>query len=273
MNRISVLFLIPVFTLLLSCKNDPKSANAADVQHASPAILQGHWIAMDFCSRAKQYGSVLAALNNSHAPYAFALSFKEDQPDSVTCYNGFEMWKSGVKFNVDTLEMKEARPGKSIFMVYDPKSKDLTMFDPTNEGSAQMDRFIKSKAESPNGYKAFTTALNHSLFEGYFFPIGKKVEKAVQFSPDGNIADFADYDRYLPCTGGDCFLLGDQMDVITLAVNKDKESKKMFGFKYSANGDTLSFYQLIPSATEKSAQVGKVAYRFLKKMPEPPAKK
>jgi hypothetical protein len=77
----------------------------------------------------------------------------------------------------------------------------------------------------------------------------------------------------LPCTGGDCFLLGDQMDVITLAVNKDKESKKMFGFKYSANGDTLSFYQLIPSATEKSAQVGKVAYRFLKKMPEPPAKK
>ncbi len=42
----------------------------ADITH-----LTGHWIAMDFVSRANQYGSVLGAMNNAHAPYAFTVTF------------------------------------------------------------------------------------------------------------------------------------------------------------------------------------------------------
>ncbi len=274
MNRITVLFCISVFTILFACKNDPNSATATpDIQHASPALLEGHWIAMDFCARANQYGSVLGALNNAHAPYAYAYTFSANDPDSVTCFNGFESWKCAVKYSLDTIEIKEARPGKSIFMVYEPNSKDMNTYDGTNDRGTELDRYIKSKSNSPNGYLAFTTALNHNLFEGNFFPVGKNVEKPVQFTPGGYILEFPDYDRYLPCTGGDCFLLGDQMDVLTLANTKDKSSKKFFGFKYSAKNDTLSIYKLNESATEKSATVGALAYRFIRKMPEPAKQK
>lgn len=268
MYRISVLFVISVFALLFSCKNDPNSSTP-EVQHADPNIMEGHWIAMDFCARANQYSSVLAAMNNGHVPYAYAISFSASQPDSVLCYNGFESWKLAVKYNVDTIEIREARPGKSIFMIYSPSAKELTMFDATNDRGAQLDRFIKSKAGSPNGYTAFSTALNHNIFEGVFTPVGKKVDKPVQFSPGGYILDFPDYDRYMLCTGGDCFLVGDQMDVVSFANTKDKNSLKMFGFRYSTKGDTLNIYNLIESQTEKSATVGKIAYQFLRKIAEP----
>jgi hypothetical protein len=253
--------------LFISCKNDPAANNGAVVplEHANPVNLAGHWIPIDFCARANQYQSVLKAMNNAHLPYTYAITFSVDQPDSVTCYNGFETWKLAAKINVDTIELLEARPGKSVYLVYDPASKDITMFDGTTNAGTQMDRMIKSKANSPTGYLAFTTALNHNLFEGNFFPIGQKTDKPVTFTPGGYIMNFEDYNRYAPCTGGDCFMMGDVMDVVTFATTKVKDSQKLFGFKFSNNGDTLSFYNLKISDTEKAAQLGGVAYRFLRK--------
>src|SRR5690606_39026206 len=102
-----LLFSILLLALICTaCKRDSKTAGAtAATLTASPALLGGHWIAMDFRSRANQYGSVRQAMNNAHLPYAYAMTFNPGQPDSVTCYNGIETWTLPVKYNADTLEL------------------------------------------------------------------------------------------------------------------------------------------------------------------------
>ncbi len=264
------------FILLLAfccsaCKSDTKTPDsAAATVTASPALLGGHWIAMDFCSRANQYGSVLQAMNNAHLPYAYAITFNPGQPDSVTCYNGLESWNLPVRYNADTLELVGARPGKSVFLVYDSQQeKDITMFDATT-GQVQLDKFIKSKAEAKNGYAAFQVALNHNVLGGLFTPLSKGASGDVQFTPAGLIQGLKDYDRYELCTGGDCFVAGQAVDVVTFFNSKVENSNKFMGYRFSAQNDTLTILRLENTNPEEKGayKVNGAAYKFLRKKPK-----
>ena len=270
-----------LFSILLlafffsACKQDSKTADTkVAVLTASPDLLGGYWIAMDFCSRANQYGSVLQAMNNAHLPYTFAMTFNPGQPDSVTCYNGVETRKLHVKYNADTLELVGARQGKSIFLVYDSQQeKDLTMFDATT-GQVRLDKFIKSNAEVPDGYAAFLVALNHNVLGGVFTPSGKGATGDVQFTPGGFIQGLKDYDRYALCTGGDCFVAGQAIDVATFSNSKVENSDKLLGYRFSAQNDTLTFMNLLNTNPEEKGayKANGVAYRFVRKK-IPPASK
>jgi hypothetical protein len=264
------IFLLSVF--FIACQQDSKNADAKPTSKtASPEILNGHWIAMDFCSRANQFGSVLAAMNNAHKPYAYALTFNPSQPDSVTCFNGIETWNLLVKYKSDTLELVGARQGKSIFLVYNslaPKDNDITMFDVT-QGSARMDKFIKSKGNVKDGYQAFLLALNHNVFGGVFLPAKKGGGDKIQFAPDGSITGFKDFDRYEICTGGDCFVAGQDIDVVTFSNSKIENSEKLFGYRFDAPNETLTIFNLInKNPGEKGAfTIGNEAYKFVREKP------
>ena len=260
---------------LFACKQDPKNAgqNAAPShiqpgEQANPTVLAGHWIALDFCSFANQYGSVLQAMNNSHLPYAYAITFNPAKPDSAFCYNAFESWTLPIHYKADTLELVGARQGKSIFLVYHSNmEKDITMIDPTGE-RVQMDRFIKSKAGTVDGYSAFVTALNHHLFNGVFTPIGKGAAAPVSFTPGGFLQGLKGYDRYKVCTGGDCFVAGQEIDVVSLYDSKDEaKTTKFFGYRYNGQNDTLTFFNLVNSnPNEKGAyKVAAPAFKFSRK--------
>jgi hypothetical protein len=241
-----------LFVFCSACKRDSKTADTNTVSlTASPDLLAGHWIAMDFCARANQYGSVLQAMNNAHLPYAFAITFNPGQPDSVTCSNGMETWSLPVKYNVDTLELAGAVQGKSIFLLYDSnKEKDLTMFDVTS-GQAYLDKFIKSKAGTQDGYTAFLVALNHNLFNGLFTLQGKGATGDVIFTPGGFIQGLKDYDRYEVCTRGDCFVAGQAIDVVTFSNSKIENSAKMLGYRFDAQNDALTIFNLVNSKPEE----------------------
>ncbi|MBX2889776.1 MAG: hypothetical protein KF734_02500 [Saprospiraceae bacterium] len=264
-------------TLLLSlicaaaCKRDSKSNDTPNAPlTANPDLLGGDWIAIDFCSRAHQYGSVLEAMNNAHIPYAYAITFNPGEPDSVTCYNGFESWKLQVKYLADTLELVGARPGKSVFLVYDSQhDKDLTMFDATT-GQVNLDKFIKSKAGAKDGYASFQVALNHNVFGGLFTLQGKGATGDIQFTPGGFIQGLKDYDRYEICAGGDCFVAGQDIDVVTLSNSKVANSAKFFGYRYSAQNDTLAIFNLVnTNPEEKDAhKIGSKAYTLTRKKKE-----
>lgn len=268
-----LLFSILLLVLICSaCKRDGKTAgtNAATLT-ASPELLGGHWIAMDFCSRANQYGSILQAMNNSHVPYAYAMTFNPGQPDSVTCNNGIETWNLPVKYNADTLELVGARQGKSVYLVYDSQQeKDLTMFDATT-GRVQMDKFIKSRSEeAKDGYAAFLTALNHNVLGGLFTPLGKGASGDVQFTPGGFIQGLKDFDRYELCTGGDCFVAGQDVDVVTFFNSKVENSNRFMGYRFSAQNDTLSIFNLLNTNPEEKGayKINGVAYRLVRKKPQ-----
>lgn len=249
-----------------ACKSDPNSATGA--QSANPNNLSGQWIAMDFCARAAQYGSVLQAESNAHRPYAFALVFNPAQPDSVQCFNGFKNWKLPIKINQDTVEMQQAADGKSIFLVFDSQGeKNIAMFDGTSGKGAHMDKFIKSNANARDGYMAFITALNHNLFSGTFSPLTKGPGEKVSFTPGGFIQGWKEFDRFQVCTGGDCLLMGNEMDIVRLSHSKQEDSGKIFGFKYSAQNDTLSLLNLVDATPEEKGgySVKGVAYKFLRK--------
>jgi hypothetical protein len=261
----SILLIAVFFT---ACKRDSKTADTnAAVLTASPDLLGGYWIAMDFCSRANQYGSVLQAMNNAHLPYAYAITFNPGEPDSVTCYNGTESWNLQVKYNADTLELVGARQGKSVFLVYDSQQeKDLTMFDATT-GQVHLDKFIKSNAKVNDGYAAFLVALNHNVLGGMFTPLGKGATGDVRFTPDGLIQGLKDYDRYAICTGGDCFVAGQTIDVVTFSNSSVENSDKFFGYRFGAQNDTLTILNLLnTNPDEKGAyKAGNVAYKLVRK--------
>ena len=79
-----------------------------------------------------------------------------------------------------------------------------------------------------------------------------------------------DYNRYMLCTGGDCFVTGDQYDIITLMRSDDANSPKDFAFKYNGQNDTLSIYQLLknPADEKAAASVGPLVYRFARSIPK-----
>jgi hypothetical protein len=273
MNK-SLLLLNLLLLTLLACKQDPKANAPQDPnqpshvtpgEQANPKVLAGHWIALDFCAFANQYGSVLGAMNNSHIPYAYAITLNPAWPDSAECYNAFESWKVQMRYKADTLELLNARNGKSIFLIYHSNGeKDITMIDPTGPRT-QIDHFIKSKAGTKDGYSAFVTAINHHLFNGVFTPIGKGGSEKIMFTPGGFLQGMKEYDRFRVCTGGDCLVAGQDIDVVTLyKAGKEETTSKMFGFRYNGQNDTLTIYNLLnPTPSEKGAQkVGAPAYKF-----------
>jgi hypothetical protein len=279
MNKtIFLLFNVLIITLF-ACKNDPKGVDPNRPQNlqagdpANPTNLAGHWINLDFCARASQYGSVLQTMNNSHLPYAYAFSFNPGNPDSVTCYNAFESWNLPVTFKKDTLELKGAFQGKSIFLTYHSQGeKDMTMFD-NSSGHTNMDNFIKSKAGTKDGYTAFTTALNHHIFNGTFKPVGKGGGTDVSFTPGGFLQGMKDFDRYELCTGGDCFIAGQEIDIVTFFnAKKGKEnSEKLFGYRYNGGNDTLSVFNMVNAKPDEKGgyKVGTLAYKFARTVSTP----
>lgn len=210
-------------------------------------------------------------MTNAHLPYAYAFSFDPNKPDSVTCFNGMEEWALPVKFKDDTLELVGATANKSVFLVYHSGStKEISMYDGT-KGPVRLDRFIKSNANARDGYTAFAAALNHNLFSGSFSRASKGLGKEnIVFSPGGFILNWDQYNRYQVCTNGDCFVMGNDMDVITLSNSKKENSTMMYGFKYSAANDTLTLYNLInTNPDEKGAyKLGKPAFTLLRKPAE-----
>jgi hypothetical protein len=257
--------------LFLACKSDesrtPSSSSSAAVSatYASPSLLAGQWIAMDFCARANQYGSVLGAMNNAHRPYAYAFEFLADMPDSVLCYDGNRSWKLPVTYKKDTLELRNAFEGKSVFLVYHSQgTKDMTLFDGT-QGRTRMDRFIKSAANTPDAFGAFMVALHHNLLGGSLLPIGKpSARDTLLFTPGGGILKWKEYDRYRVCVTDDCFTTREPVDVIFLGRSDRPDVEKRFAFRYNATNDTLTFYHLRPigSGEKELYDIGDVAYRF-----------
>lgn len=270
MNK-AFLFANLLILTLFSCKQDPKASQdtgSAANERANPKVLAGHWIAMDFCAFANQYGSVLEAMNSSHLPYAYAITFNPAKPDSAVCYNAFESWTLPLRYKADTLELMGARPGKSVFLIYHSNAdKEITMIDPTGQRT-QINRMIKSKASTIDGYTAFTTALNHNLFGGVFNQIGKGAGTDVQFTPGGFILGMKEYDRYEVCTGGDCFVAGQDIDVVTLSDSKDTQKMPVFfGYRYNGQNDTLTLFNLKNTNPDEKGAYAVVspAFKFVRK--------
>lgn len=263
MNKLLISALLGFVSFLVACKNETSTTTGAPVEHADKNNLEGYWIAVDFCTRAGEYGSVLTAMNTSHKPYFYAFSFNANE-DSVTCFNGSASRKLAYQIVVDTIEVKNAFEGKSLFLGYSPVSKDLTLYDVT-VSPAQTDRFIKSGVKVANGYQAFTSLLNRNLFEGNWKLVsGGKSEQPIGLTPDGRIFNLGDYDRYGVCTNGDCFRLGDKMDIVSLGASKRDNAITRFGYKFSTQKDTLSFYNLVEPDPKMVAELGSLAYRLVR---------
>lgn len=266
---------IGTFLLAYSCKHDEKNTGQNENKTQKPekadgTALGGHWVAIDFCARTNQYGSVLAAMNNSHKPYSYAFTFDPAKLDSVTCYNGFERWVLPIKISADTLvEVQNAVQGKPVYLAFSRDDQSLTLFDGTS-GQTYLDRFIKSKANTADGLDAFKTALNHNLLSGVFNQAGKSSAPAIQFTPGGFINNFPEFDRYEVCIGGDCFVAGQKIDVMAWKNSKKEGSQKFFGYRYSGQNDTLYIYNLInKKPDEKFAyEVGAKAYTLIRKKSE-----
>ena len=264
------ILLLCLLALNTACKRDAANTGSqqSENSYASPTLLAGYWIAIDFCSRANQYGSVLGAMNNAHIPYAYAFEFDPNRPDSVICYNGFEKWTLPVTYNKDTIEVKGASQGKSVFLLYQSQGgKEISLFDGT-QGTMKLDRFIKSKAEVTNGYIAFTRALYHNLFGGIMLPIGSR--DTIMFAPDGYILKWKTYNKYDVCTGGDCFVAEEAMDIITLSDYQKPGSEKIYGFKYNGTNDTLTFYNLVNTKPDEkfAYEIKGPAFKFRRVPPQ-----
>ncbi len=268
MREIFFLTLFAALTFSACKQDDSRSKAEQDLARtqASPLILAGQWIDLDFCARSGQYGSVLKAMDNAHVPYAYAFEFLPDIPDSVICYDGTRSWKLPVKYNRDTLELQNAFEGKSVFLVYHSQGqKDMTLFDGT-KGHTRVDRFIKSTANAPDGLGAFMVALHHHLFSGLMLPIGKGNRRdSLLFTPGGAIMKWSEdeYNSYRVCITNDCFTTKEPADIIIMAKADQPGSEKRFAFRYNETNDTLTLYHLLPAKEEGAAQeIGGVAYCF-----------
>lgn len=262
MNRL--IFLLLAALLFSQCKSDSaKGANATTgAGDETQNLLAGHWIAIDFCSRASQYGSVLEAMNVAHKPFAYAYTFNPAYPDSVECSNGDSKTKLPYRIVKDTMvEVMGARGDRSLFLVMIKQGDniELTAFDPTPAGT-KTDRYIKSKAGAEDGITAFYTALNHNMLKGTF-SIGS--EQKVQFSPGGFILNFKAYDRYKLCATGSCLEAGTSNDIITLYKAKVPGSEKTLIYAYNENLDVLTLAEVVQTGGPKgTATKGKTMYTF-----------
>ena len=270
MKKIAFLLFVSLLAFA-ACKQDKTSGQEGQQENATanPTDMTGHWIAIDFCSRAGQFGSVLSAINNSHRPYAYAFFIDGENPDSIKCYNGEKEWALEANYNVDTIEMKNAANNMSIFLMYDSQGEQgMTMFDGTGKRT-RTTQYIKSKSGAQTAYFAFATALNHNLFQG-FYTLPGAPKDTIQFTSSGHITNFGPYDRYRVCAENDCFVAGSEIDVITMANTKDKDSLKKFGFRFNTQLDQLSIHKLTPDPEDPDAvyKVGPAIYTFNRIKPE-----
>lgn len=232
------------------------------VQTANPTglrLLGGNWIAIDFCAFSGTHASVLKAMNATQKPYAYAITLDPRIPDSAECFNGVENYRLPIRIQGDTLiELVGASQGKSVFLAYDAQTNnDLTMYDATGP-MAYTHKFIRASNSNKTGYQSFLTALNNQLFPGRF----KLGNTFVQFTSEGEVIGLPDYDRYEVCTAGDCFLTGQDIDVLWLSDSKNKDSEHYFGYRYNDDRSVLTLYELDDKTPdEKGTQtIGKAAY-------------
>lgn len=274
MNKTAFLLIALAGLLLAACKNDSKNAGDAaasgEAPRASAEVLAGNWIASDFCNRARQYGSVLRAMNESHKPFAYAFSFDPARPDSILCNNGKEAFSLPISIRVDTIEIKNAVQGKPVYLTYDSQGdKSIAMFDNTS-GRARMTVFTKSTAPVKDPYAAFEIALGFYLFDGLYTALkgNEATTGNVRFQPGGQLIGMKSYDYFKICTAGDCFLLGPNgFDIVTLSRYRVAGSEAPFAYRISAQRDTITFYNVIPPPPGESATFtpGKIAFQFLRK--------
>jgi hypothetical protein len=265
-----IMIMVAVFlATATACKQDNKTTTPSGAKIITPVNdrytpLYGNWIAIDFCSYARQYGSVLMAMNNTHVPYAYAFTFTDSDRDSILCSTATESWKRPIRFQADTLiEVLDARNGKSVFLSYSPTgNKDMTLYD-SSLPKTSVSRYIRSAESSKSGYASFLTALQNQLMVGKYRSTGKSAG-TVEFFPNGEVTGLEGYDRYAICTGGDCFIAGQDSDVISLSNSKTKDAARYFGFKFEPNRTALSIYELVQSnPNEKgTAKPGKMLYKL-----------
>lgn len=91
-----------------------------------------------------------------------------------------------------------------------------------------------------------------------------KSKGTVQFLSTGEVTGLEGYDRFEVCTGGDCFVAGQESDVLILSNSKTKDAPKYAGFKFTPNRTALTLYELTPGSSDQkgTAQKGAVLYTF-----------
>lgn len=235
----SLVFVVSLFT---ACKSDPKN-NTNKNNSSTVQSLAGAWISEDFLGFAMKYRSVIEARNNGRAPFAYALTFDILRPNQVICHNGFETIPLNINIVSDTIEMKNAVQGKSIFLVYESQSsKKLAMYD-ASKGSVEISYFIKAPASADAiAYQAFLAKLNKAIIAGNYKLAKGKNQVPVSFNEDGSIAGL-EYNKYELCTNGDCFVTGTAIDVVSLYKENDT-NPVFFGYRVSPGKETVTLYEL-----------------------------
>jgi hypothetical protein len=241
--------------------------NNSGAQHADvKTTLAGRWVAIDFCSRVSSEGSVAKIFNQRSRPFAVVMEFSAQTPGTVLCGDGDTTWQVPIKINVDTIELIHAVGDKSVFLVYEPDTKDLQMFNTTSK-PAQMDRFTKSTGSMGTINYTFAMALNHNLLNGTYASSGNK----IQFEPSGTMTELGGYNRYRVCIGRECLPDGTNLDAIQLWKQGVTNSPKWFGIRMSPGSDTLSIFDLVQKKTDSTTTnvPGAVKFRLVRQKPAP----
>jgi hypothetical protein len=265
-NVVLTFFAIIIF---LSCKNDPivsKNKGNASTSHASNDRLLGNWLATDFISRAMASASIVNAKNNNMEPYALAFSFNYQLKDSVNCFDSRRNWRLPVRFNVDTVEIKNATSeGKSIFMVYNSGTDQSIDLINTTGASPTIQRFTRTRTAEMDAFTAFNMALNVGFFKNEFTLAGKSGNK-VTFLQDGQVTGLSGIDFYRLCTGGDCMVAGEFQDVIYLG-NSELKKGDFYGFRSSVQRDSFLIYKMKSDEPieKKNYKITGTAFTLLRK--------
>jgi hypothetical protein len=256
-------FLFFSIALLVSCKNDPKITNSSS-SSATNFTLAGNWLAVDFIARASDNQSTVKAKENNMEPYAYAFSFTNELKDSINCFNETKAWRLPVRFNVDTVEIKNATPeGKSVYLVYHPSTDKSIDLINTASTSPTIQRFTRTNAVQMEPYVAFNMALNSNFFRTKYKLANKNATEVI-FGQDGQVTGLPNVDFFRLCIGGDCRV--EFKDVIYLGDSKTKKGE-FFAFRSSVQHDSLLIYNLKSKTPEikKSSEIVSIAHTLLSK--------
>jgi hypothetical protein len=235
-------FLFLTFAFLFSCKNEPKTTKTSSI-NASNVMLAGNWLAIDFIARASDAQSTVKAKENNMEPYAYAFSFTNALKDSVNCFNESKTWRLPVRFNVDTVEIKNATPeGKSVYLVYHSGTDKTMDLINTTSNTPTIQRFTRTQAVLMEPYVAFNIALNTNFFRTKYQLINKK-DADVIFGQDGQVTGLPNIDFFRLCIAGNCRVAGEFHDVIYLGNSKTKTGE-FYEFRSSVQRDSFFIYNL-----------------------------
>jgi hypothetical protein len=255
----------------IACKNSNNtSPEASGAQRADVSTtLAGQWVDIDFCSRVNSLGSIAKIYQKQRRPLALALEFNAGRPDSVLCSDGISTWSLPIKINADTIEVIRGEGKRSVFLMYSPEAKDLTMFDAT-EKPVLIERFTKSKGSQGPLKVALANALNHNLLSGSFMKMGGDKNATISFDPIGSVNGLGDFNRYRLCVGGKCLPNGSYLDAIELLSTTDKNTGKWYGLQMSEGRDTLIILNLSYEQRDsfQVTKVGTPLYKLVKKKAE-----